>query len=655
MTLRQLVLSNMRGLRRKYAAFLFSSILAVVVFYLLASFVLHPDVVNGYVAQAERVRKGLQVSQYIIVTFTFFFVLYSSWAFVKSRKKEFGLLCLLGATKGQVSRMVLIEHVVVGILSVAAGLGLGIPGSKLMLDAMSRFLQVSSPVRYMVVVPAVLWTAGVFMALFIAIGVFTTLQISPRKVVLLLREHQRPKALPRYSVIVALLAFLCIGGGYGVAWVVDGHTLVLAMLPVTFVVSFGTFLLFSQASVAILRMLQRNLSFFYNRLNLLTVGDLVFRMKENAWVLATVAVLSACVITATGTIYTAQATMLKDMELGYPHTVSFAVSGELGVADGESGLPALASGIDELLAEDKVTVKEHVAFAGLMAKTGDIGDGGVSTLVVPESRYNAWASAAGRETVTLDGSKAAMLQPFMNPGEEMPDGIPVDLVVGDERVTVEAVPHPFLHTNYLYALQQFVVVDDGLFNRLSPAASPDDMVSFFSYEFQNWQKAWKTSQRLRASIPDTDLVGFSSRIDSYEGRRQMTSLTAMIAMFVTVLFFIAAGSMLYFRLFGSIQEDREKYYAMRRLGISAEEINRIISAQVKVIFFAPIAIGSVHCGFAMKALSNVLRNMPWPFLGIFRYALYAVAGFSLVQVVYFLVARNAYVREVTDGLLRRPA
>ena len=147
MTLRQLTLSNIKGLRRKYAAFLFSSILSVVVFYLLASFVLHPDVASGYIAQAERVRSGLVVAQCIIVAFSFFFVLYSSSAFVRSRKKEFGLLSLLGATKRQLSRFVVTEHIIIGAASIAVGLGMGIPLSKLMLDAMSGMLQVSSPIR----------------------------------------------------------------------------------------------------------------------------------------------------------------------------------------------------------------------------------------------------------------------------------------------------------------------------------------------------------------------------------------------------------------------------------------------------------------------------------------------------------------------------
>ena len=458
LTLTGLVLSNLRGLRRKYAAFLFSGVLSILVFYLLASFVLHPDVVNGHVAQAQTVRRGLMVSQCIIVAFTVFFVLYSSWAFVKSRKKEFGLLCLFGATKSQVRWLIVVEHVVVGAIGVGVGLGLGIPLSKLMLDSMSRLLGVWSPVRFMMVVPAVKLTAALFMALFLLAGALAAMQVSPRKVVRLLREHQRPRDIPSCSVPLVVLSLLCIGGGYGAAWVVDGSTLGAAMLPVTSVVSLGTFLFFAQVSVAILGALRRRPAFLYTGLNLLTVGDLSFRMKENAWVLATVAVLSAAVITSMGTIYTARAMILMSVE-------EYAPEAQAGV---------------------------------------------------------------------------------------------------------------------------------------------------------------------------------------YQEMKQTVALTAMIALLMTGLFFIAAGSMLYFRLFGEAEEDREKYRAMRKLGVSSQEIARVVTAQVLVFFFAPIVVGSIHCAFAMKSLSNVLRA-DWPFLGVYRYALGAIAGFSLVQAVYFLAARRAYLKEVVEA------
>jgi putative ABC transport system permease protein len=640
MTLRQLTLSNIRGLRRKYAAFLFSSVLAVVVFYLLASFVLHTDVANGYVAQAERVRSGLVVAQYIIVAFSFFFVLYSSSAFVRSRKKEFGLLSLLGATKRQLSRFVVTEHVIIGAASIAVGLGMGIPLSKLMLDAMSKMLQVSSPIRFMVVAPAVALTIGLFMVLFVLIGSITALQISPRRVIVLLREHQRPKILPPYSPFVALLSLLLIGGGYFVAWFVDGNTLVFAMLPVTAVVSLGTFLFFSQASIGILRRLQRKLSFIYRNLNLLTVGDLVFRMKENSRVLASVAVLCACVITATGTVYTAQATLLQDEERSYPHAITLSVSGETDPVD-------LKTTIQRILDKDKVRITEEVFLTGIL--TGqDTGDYQDDNFLVPKHVYNEWAQAAGRPKVSLEGNEASLLLIYEG-GTDPDNRIPIEVTYHGESLELDAAPCQFPRVNWVPSVFHYLVVDDALFESLEKTANSRDRAAFVSLELDGWRKSLETGKRIRAAVPDDHLIGYSSRFESYEARKQMTSLTAMIALFVTGLFFIASGSMLYFRLFGEIDEDREKYRAMRRLGVSRSEIVNIITRQVLVFFFAPITIGAVHCGFAMKALSNVLSGMHWPYLGVFRYALWAIAGFAAIQVVYFLVARRAYVREVLEG------
>ncbi len=636
MTLRRLSLSNVKGMGRKYAAFFVSSALAVVVFYLLASFVMHPDVVNGYVAQAERVRQGLLVSQYIVVTFTFFFVLYSSSAFIRARKKEFGLLTLLGATKAQMSRIIVTEHILIGLSGVAVGLGFGIPLSKLMLDAMSRMLGVTSPIRFMVVMPAVLWTSGLFLVLFVAIGTITTLQIAPRKVVKLLREHQRPKVFPRYSRWVAFLSLLFIGGGYGAAWFVDGNTLVQAMLPVTAVVSLGTFLFFGQASVGILLSLQKNMSFLYRNLNLLTIGDLVFRMKENARVLAAVAVLSACVITATGTIYTAEATFLADVERAHPHALTFAVRGE-------TAPESIASRIREILSEDSIDVTEEIVFHGLMASY----DGQNGTLLIPEASFNKWAESSDAQKLSLGENEVAHLVTMV--GQPGSDTLPMEITYGGATRTVSYRRWPFPSTNYLVPLGVLMVVDDTLFGSLVRNAPDRDLTVFASYEFDNWRDSLDATKTVRAFLEGKDLLAMRSRVESYEGRKQMSALTAMIGLFVTVLFFIASGSMLYFRLFSEIEEDREKYGIMEQLGLSRRDVGTIVTRQLLVFFFAPIVVGSVHCGFAMKPLSNMLRMMHWPFLGVFRFALAAIAGFSVIQVAYFLVARRAYIREVFRG------
>ncbi|HHY76791.1 MAG TPA: ABC transporter permease [Firmicutes bacterium] len=634
MTLSRISVSNVRGMARKYAAFIATSTLAVLVFYLFASFVMHPDAANNHYAQTQLVRSGLLVSEYIIVSFTFFFILYSSSAFIRARKKEFGLLALLGATKSQMSRIIVTEHVLIGLFGILSGLGLGIPLSKVMLGIMSRMLKVTSPIRFMVVVPAVLWTAGLFFILFIAIGVITTLQISPRQVVSLLREHQRPKAYPRYSGLVALLSLILVGGGYWVAWSVDGRTLVPAMLPVTAVVSLGTFLFFAQASIGILTALRKKTSFLYRNLNLLTVGDLVFRMRENARVLASVAVLSACVITAVATIYTAQAVLLMDMETVYGHALTIAVRGE---TDPVHIVPR----IREILDDESLKVTEEVVLRGLIG----FSEGNRRTLVIPETSFNEWLESSGTNVpeVFLGPDDAAQLSAAVL--EPSSDAFTMEITYGDLSRNVNCRLWPFLRVNYPSAVTRFLVVDDSLFDSLAGGARDEDLVVFASYEFENWRGSLVATTRALSSLKGR-VLDYTSRAEAYEDMRRKLALTAMIGIFVTVLFFIAAGSTLYFRLFSEIEEDREKYGIMEKLGISKEEIGTVISRQLLVFFFAPIAVGSLHCAFAMKALSNVLAGVPWPFMGVYRYALASMAGFAAIQVVYFVAARRAYVREV---------
>ena len=63
-----------------------------------------------------------------------------------------------------------------------------------------------------------------------------------------------------------------------------GYTVevVIALFPVTGVVSLGTYLLFTQLSVAVLGWLSRRRGLYYRRTNLITLSDLIFQMKDNA-------------------------------------------------------------------------------------------------------------------------------------------------------------------------------------------------------------------------------------------------------------------------------------------------------------------------------------------------------------------------------------
>src|SRR5699024_11762874 len=100
--------------------------------------------------------------------------------------------------------------------------------------------------------------------------------------VTLLKGSEIAKSEPKANIWIALLAVLLLGSGYAIALLVQGTQVALAMIPVIILVVLGTYLLFSQLSVFIIRNMKSNQNLFYKRTNMLLFSDLAYRMKDNA-------------------------------------------------------------------------------------------------------------------------------------------------------------------------------------------------------------------------------------------------------------------------------------------------------------------------------------------------------------------------------------
>ena len=111
-----------------------------------------------------------------------------------------------------------------------------------------------------------------------------------------------------------------------------------------------------------------------------------------------------------------------------------------------------------------------------------------------------------------------------------------------------------------------------------------------------------------------------------------------VGMFVSILFFICAGSMLYFKLFTEWQDDRAQYRALSKLGLTVKELKKISTVQIGMLFFLPFLVAVVHAGFALKIVQDLLGSSVW------QYGLTVAGIFFLLQSLFFLLSRQAYLR-----------
>ncbi len=65
---------NLSGHLQRYAAYFFSCVFSVTIFFIYAQFIYHPDVTGGTIPAGEAVRQGMIAAQVIIIIFSFFFL-----------------------------------------------------------------------------------------------------------------------------------------------------------------------------------------------------------------------------------------------------------------------------------------------------------------------------------------------------------------------------------------------------------------------------------------------------------------------------------------------------------------------------------------------------------------------------------------------------
>ncbi|UUZ82712.1 hypothetical protein LJK88_01170 [Paenibacillus sp. P26] len=162
----------------------------------------------------------------------------------------------------------------------------------------------------------------------------------------------------------------------------------------------------------------------------------------------------------------------------------------------------------------------------------------------------------------------------------------------------------------------------------------------YGFELADWKHTAGAVEKVKQAIPEDKRRELSSRVDTYLQGRQSTALTLFIGVFVSLLFFIASGSMLYFKLFTELQDDYVQYKSLMRMGMSVEEVRRVINVQIGLLFAIPVVVGSLHAAFAYKALANLLMSNLW------AYGLVVVGVFAVMQGVYFLLTRQAYMKQM---------
>ncbi|WP_459499284.1 ABC transporter permease [Bacillus sp. C1] len=636
MNIRQLAIQNVRGNWRSYKAFLLSSSFSVAVFYMYTSFVYHPEVADSNVHIG--IRSGLQGCSYLILMFSALFMLSSNATFLDARKKELGLLKLMGSTNVRISVLLLLEQVVVDFVATCMGLGIGMLFSNLFLMTLSMLLDLENTIGFSFQIKPILMTTVAYSCIFFSLALFSLWNVRKLEIVDLLldkRKGRRAFKVGKWRFGLGIIFLLC---GYTLAVKVTLGKLFLYFYPIFSTVIIGTYFLFTQGSLIVLKGLRKQKHIYYKYPNLFVLRSLEHKLKDHAKFLFSISILTATVITASGTAYAYFSDLPKSAMFSFPHEISYT---EKGIESHEVIAPNELSALFKKHGYKNV---ERVQFIGLPGKFITTHDGRLFPItVMSQTDYNKEAKKQGKSMVSNKKGHGTFINPMAFDGQNVYDKeifhfqmleVPYQIKLQGFKSEMVFNSDGAGHHN------QLLVVQDEQFKQWESVIPNHEKYVYYGYNFPNWQGQKKFALEFREKVSPDYSSSVRNKISMYTAFRKGGAVLLFIGSFISVLFFLVTCSMTYFKWFSDIGQDRKEYRSLMKIGMEKGEINRIVRWQMGSLFFIPIAVGIIHSIFAFIALGNLMG------MNVLYTSIKVISIYCIATVIYFFFAQKEYMKHI---------
>ncbi|WP_229521065.1 MULTISPECIES: ABC transporter permease [unclassified Paenibacillus] len=634
--------------KRIYAAYFLSSSFSVLIFFVCALFLFHPDLAKQPLYTPAKVVLAEAVS--IMYVFCFLFVLYSVGSFLRSRRHQFGTLLLLGMTDKQLRKMLFYENMLIGAGAIVVGMIGGLLTAKLFLMAGSNLLGIVS-LPFHVSLYSLLLTIGAFALLFLVISLCTMMLLGSTRLIDLFQSDRHRGAPPQASKLLSLFAALLLMASYYLAASATASTVLIRMVPVTCMTIVGTYFLYTQLSLSLLEWAKRTIEFYWKKTNLVTISNLSYRLKDNSRMFFLVTIVSTVTFCAIG-VFASINRLSDEFEADYPADIAYVAKPGSRLAS--EHLEQIRS---ELQARQVPYQMGGMDLIYVKVKKSTLDSGPRTMALVGFADYEAAVKAAGLKVnehppgaqealILLSSQRERLLLEERKPAEYTLEerGIRLRETGITEHVAVPEYLTPELG-NSREGTFSGLVVNDSLLQNLKQRERTERFTGFYAdQQEQTVGMAMELTKHGKMDYEAGKPYALTVSGTLFEVQRSSYGALLFFALLVGTVFYIAAGSVLYFRLYSDLDYDRRQYAALTKLGLTHQEMEKVVSQQLALLFFVPIGVAMIHSLFAFIALQSYL------YMSIAWEAGLILSSFCLVQVVYFLFIRARYLRNLQKAI-----
>lgn len=655
----KLAATNLKKNNKTYVPYIITCICTVMMFYMMYALSVNQglDKMKG----GDSLKILLNLGNYVIGIFAVIFLTYTNSFLIKRRKKEFGLFNILGMEKRHLSIIMFYETIYVSVISLIIGILGGIALSKIMFLILLKILDFRVQMGFFISIKGIITSLLLFGGIFFFTLLNNMRQIHLANPIELLKGGNLGEKEPKTKWLLVLIGILALGGGYYISLTTENPMKALYLFFVAVIlVIIGTYCLFTAGSIALLKLLRKNKSYYYKTKHFISVSGMIYRMKQNAVGLANICILSTMVLVMLSTTVSLYVGMEDIIAERYPRQIMITTKESSKESD-----TILSNRIEEVLKKNDVAPMNSINYmyfdvlatldgTKFNANQEEIGQnyGGDSFSYVTFLPLEDYNRMIGHNS-SLEDNEVLMYAT----GRYSSDFFTIfdktyQIKEKADKKIIDLAGSNVYFNNYYIVVKDYAILEELVvaFNEVNSTSEDkyysQTISSYYGFDTEaSKEDVLKIYEELKNDsdkLPTSTYV--ESSIDSKESFLALYGGLFFLGIFLGALFMMATILIIYYKQISEGYDDKERFQIMQKVGLSKAEVKKTIHSQVLTVFFLPLITAVIHIVFAFPVITRLLAMLNLTNVTLFGiFTGITILIFAIVYgIVYSITAREYY-------------
>ncbi|NGY69437.1 ABC transporter permease [Clostridium perfringens] len=614
----KLAFKNIKKSYKNYVIYFLTLIFGICIFYTFNSIESQSVMMELNEQKQSAFMMAEQLIGYFSVFIAFvlgFLIVYANNYLIKRRKKEFGIYMTLGMENGSLSKMIFLETLFIGAISLGIGVVLGIMLSQALSVLTAYMFQVDLTKFQFVFSPlGFKRTVLCFSIIYLVVLIFNFISVRKIKLIDLLTASKRNEKPTIKKLWVSVILFLVSVGILGVAYykvIHDGIAFAsfnALGLPIL-LGCIGTFIFFYSLTGFFLKVIQGNKKFYLRDLNMFVMKQISSKINTTFVSLSFICLmlfLAICTFSGGLGINRAINADLKDLT---KFDVTFwSNSGE----NIETLLKEKNIDISNIAKEDSnmVMYDSEVKYSSFLSKEGMTAmknyfpvanDNDI--LVIGENGYNNTLKLLGKEPVNLKENQYLAVGNIDEMKKWVNESLENGKKINISGKTLEPENKKYENINlYNFTMKGDIlifVVKDSLLEGLKPVSSRFNMM------LKDNSNTKEELEEVRDQLVESQVYSITKK-EIYDNAAGLGATMAYLGIYLGLIFIITSAVVLAIQQLTESTDNVERYRLLKEIGVDQKMINKAIFTQVGVYFMLPLSLAIVHSIVGLKISSTIV-------------------------------------------------